>query len=64
MTKPTPTYVSEAELSEHLRIPVRTLQTWRYQGRGIPYVKFGATVRYSLQAVEKYVARQTQRVKG
>jgi hypothetical protein len=56
-------YLTEMEVSALTGIPVRTLQTWRSQKREIPYSKFGGSVRYSLVAVEEYLAAATVPVK-
>lgn len=65
-------YVTEAHAAEMLANSVRTLQRWRIEGDGPPFVKFGRSVRYisdespephhdSLQA---YAARNTRRPEG
>jgi excisionase family DNA binding protein len=52
-----PYYLTETNLSERLNIPVRTLQSQRLRGDGIPYVKIGRSVRYSLADVEEYLQK-------
>ncbi|WP_421355117.1 helix-turn-helix domain-containing protein [Microbacterium phosphatis] len=43
-----------------LGVSVRTLQNWRYEGRGGPtYVKVGANVRYTGQALIDFIAAHT-----
>lgn len=48
-------YVSEKIVSEMTGIPISTLQKHRHFRRGIPYVKFGRTIRYCVQAVVDYM---------
>ena len=40
------TLVGEREASEYLSLSARTLQKWRLQGLGPPFVKLGRAVRY------------------
>jgi len=47
--------VNEIELAKRLSIEVRTLQAHRQRGGGIPFIKIGRSVRYDLEAVEKYL---------
>ena len=50
-TVPPIRYVSEKVVSDMTDIPVSTLQKDRHYRRGIPYLKIGKTVRYSLADV-------------
>jgi len=50
----------EKQVAELLGVSVRTLQNWRYEGRGGPaYVKVGANVRYTGQALIDFIAAHT-----
>lgn len=51
-------YDSEA-LAAHLGFSAKTLKRWRAEGYGPPYIKIGALVRYSVEAVDKWLADQT-----
>ncbi len=53
-------YLTESELSEYLNISIRTLQSQRGRGDGIPYVKIGRSVRYQLDMVLKYLEQNTR----
>ncbi len=44
-------YVTEVEVSEITSVAVQTLRNDRHNGRGIPYVKKGRSVRYFLPDV-------------
>ncbi len=44
-------YLNEIGVSEMTSIPVQTLRNKRFEGIGIPYIKFGRSIRYSLQDV-------------
>jgi predicted DNA-binding transcriptional regulator AlpA len=46
------------DLAELLGKPHRTLDQWRYQGRGPAYIKVGGSVRYALADVEAWLDAQ------
>ena len=48
--------LTETELADRWRVSVRTLQNWRWMGRGPRYLKIGARVLYPLEEVEAYEA--------
>ena len=47
------------EVADWLRIHVRTLQRWRQQGIGPPYVKIGREFRYDENELTTYIDQQT-----
>ena len=47
--------VGEREASERLGLSVRTLQKWRLQGSGPPFLKLGHAVRYDPEDLDAYV---------
>jgi predicted DNA-binding transcriptional regulator AlpA len=49
----------EAEVSKILNVSQWTLQDWRRNHTGPPYVKLGKAVRYPLGALRLWVANQT-----
>lgn len=52
-------YFNETELADRWRLSVRTLQRWRWQRKGPPFVKFlGGRVVYWLDDVEAFEAAQ------
>jgi excisionase family DNA binding protein len=51
MTQITPTFLTQRELAELLRLPERTLEDWRLTNTGPPYLKLGRHVRYDVQDV-------------
>ena len=55
MIKNFPKYLTEREVSEYTRIGMKTLQQHRWKNRGIPFHKFGGTVRYSEEDVFHYM---------
>ena len=55
MIKNFPKYLTEREVSEFTRIGMKTLQQHRWKNTGIPYHKFGGTVRYSEEDVLQYM---------
>jgi predicted DNA-binding transcriptional regulator AlpA len=44
-------FINENEVSGITGLSVQTLRNWRFQGKGIPYVKAGRSVRYQYQDV-------------
>jgi len=48
-------YLTEKQVAKMLSCAVSTLRNQRHQGRGIPYSKFGRSVRYNLQDVITYM---------
>jgi hypothetical protein len=53
-------FLTEPQLAEWLAISPRTLQQWRFVGRGPKFVKVGAAVRYSPEAVADWLERNTR----
>lgn len=52
------TFVTQRELAARWHISPRTLEQWRWLGRGPKFVKIGARVLYRLADVEDYEASQ------
>ena len=50
--------LDEKQLAKIINRSVRTLRNDRCQGRGLPYVKIGGSIRYSLADVERYLKRR------
>jgi len=48
-------YLTELEVSEMIRLSLSRLRSDRIRRRGIPYVKLGRSVRYSLADVIHYL---------
>ena len=48
-------FINEIEVSVITGLSVQTLRNWRFQGKGIPYVKAGRSVRYKYQDVITYM---------
>lgn len=46
VTTSMPALMTTDELSDHLRIPARTLEAWRRSNSGPPYRRIGKHVRY------------------
>jgi hypothetical protein len=48
-------FISSKELARRWRVSHRTVQRWRSEGTGLPYLKIGnRIVRYSLDSVAAY----------
>lgn len=52
------TFVTQRELAARWHISPRTLEQWRWLGRGPKFVKIGARVLYRLADVEDYEVAQ------
>jgi excisionase family DNA binding protein len=50
------TLLTPEDVSEMLRVPVKTLYRWRHHGVGPPALKVGRHLRYRLADVEEYLA--------
>ena len=50
----TKVYMTDKELAERWSMPVATLRTWRYEGKGPTYIKLGKHVRYKPEVIEAY----------
>ena len=48
-------YLSDREVSDMTGIAIPTLRNYRNQRKGIPYIKCGRSVRYSLQDVVDFM---------
>lgn len=53
-------HINQVELSRRWRLSPRTLERWRFQGKGPQYLKVGGRVVYRLEDVEAYEAEQLQ----
>lgn len=51
----------ESEAAECLGLSKRTLQKWRVAGGGPDFLKFGRAVRYSVEALEKWLVQSRRR---
>jgi hypothetical protein len=52
--------VTEREAATLIGLSYRTLQRWRWVGRGPRYAKIGAAVRYELAELRRYVKANTR----
>ena len=53
--------MSPEELSEKLKIPVKTLAEWRSGGKGPAYLRTGRHCRYKVSDVEEWLTEQYAR---
>jgi excisionase family DNA binding protein len=47
--------LTEKEAAHHLNLSHRTLQRWRWSGRGPRFIKVGAAVRYERHELDRFV---------
>ncbi|MFH0025054.1 hypothetical protein ACFZAC_26150 [Pseudomonas fluorescens] len=57
----TPKYLKPSELCDRWNgaTTIGTLANWRSKGKGPPFIKFGSSVRYPIDLVEKWEAENT-----
>jgi hypothetical protein len=53
-------HLNQIELADRWSISPRTLERWRWLGRGCRFVKIGGRVVYRMQDVEAFEAEQTR----
>lgn len=53
-------FLCQKQLAKRWGISPRTLESWRYRGIGIPYLKLGGRVVYRIEDIESYEAEQTR----
>jgi excisionase family DNA binding protein len=53
-----PTFLTQREVAELLRLPERTLEDWRLTRHGSPYLKLGRHVRYELADIVAWTKEQ------
>ncbi len=51
----TPQYLTEIDVADITKLSLSTLRNDRFIGKGIPYIKIGRSVRYSLQDVTNFM---------
>ena len=49
--------INEKGLSEITGQALQTLRNARHERRGFPYIRLGGSIRYDLEDVEKYLAK-------
>ena len=50
-------YLNENQVSERLGVSVKLLRKHRWEGKGLPYVNFGARVLYAEPEVVEYLQK-------
>ena len=48
-------YLNENQVAERLGVSVKLLRKHRWEGKGLPYVKFGARVLYAEPEIVEYL---------
>lgn len=48
-------YLTTKELADHLGLSVPTVQRWRIEGNGPPFIKQGNVVRYDREEIEAWI---------
>jgi excisionase family DNA binding protein len=47
-------FLTDEEVADRLNLSVQTLRNWRCIGKGLPYVKFGRSIRYKNGDIEAF----------
>ncbi|MBF0097144.1 MAG: helix-turn-helix domain-containing protein [Magnetococcales bacterium] len=55
-------HITPFHLAQRWRITPKTLQNWRCDGKGPPYLKIGGRIVYRLEDVERYEITQRRNV--
>lgn len=53
-----PDFKTQAEIADIIKVPERTLEDWRFNHVGPPYMKLGRHVRYDLAEVFAWAREQ------
>jgi hypothetical protein len=48
-------WLTPQEAADHIRVPVRQLQQWRYLRKGPPYSRAGRAIRYRLADLDAWL---------
>jgi hypothetical protein len=51
--------VTEVEIADFLKLSTRTLQSWRINNDGPPFVRVGRAIRYRLRDVVRWIEART-----
>lgn len=51
-------HLNQEQLARRWALSPRTLERWRWLNEGPPFIKIGGAVRYPIEDVEAYEARQ------
>ncbi|HEY2757792.1 MAG TPA: helix-turn-helix domain-containing protein [Pseudolabrys sp.] len=51
--------VTEVEIADFLKLSTRTLQSWRINNDGPPFVRVGRAIRYRLRDVIRWIEART-----
>jgi hypothetical protein len=62
--RPPVRHLNQTQLAERLGVSVRTLEGWRYRGKGPDYLRLEGRVAYRLVYVERFEAERLQQRSG
>jgi len=52
-------FLNPPEAADFLTVQPQTLAKWRMDGRNLPYIKVGRSVRYKLSDLQAFIEKQT-----
>lgn len=55
-------YLTTDQLASRLSLSPKTLERWRFEGRGPAFLKFGARVVYDAETVDRWAADQERHI--
>jgi hypothetical protein len=60
----TPRHLNQHDLAARWRMSVRTLERWRSQRQGPPFLRLGGRIAYRLEDIEAFEAAQIRTTSG
>jgi predicted site-specific integrase-resolvase len=57
-------HLTQSEVARRWCLSPRTLERWRWLGKGPPFLKIGGRVAYRLEDIEKFEAAQIRTISG
>lgn len=53
-------FLTPEELSERWKLPLSTLDQWRWYRKGPPFVRMGKRIRYTIKGIEDFESQVVQ----
>jgi predicted site-specific integrase-resolvase len=53
-------FLCQKQLAQRWGISHRTIENWRYRGRGLPFLRLGGKIYYSVEDIEAYESRRNR----
>lgn len=56
--------LTEKQTCELLNVSAKTLQSWRFLNKNLPYLKVGRSIRYAKEDIERYLENSRIQIRG